>query len=226
MKTIRTKILSAFACLLPFLLQTPTQAEEAPNKDSIGIIIIVDSSGSMTENTVNEWGDKEQRYSVANRALTRIVTKIDEFAKDRNVQVSLVTFSQTPVPLQKWNKDLFLNWIKTNKSPRDNTPLGTTIMTAAQKLGAATFAHKHIVALTDGQSNSGSDPDAVLREMKKTEKTSPIKTHIVAFDTNERTFKAVKEAGANVISADGATLETNMTKLFGEKILLEDPDER
>ena len=188
------------------------------------IAIIYDTSGSMIEPTLTADNKAEPKFRVANGALKHIIDKIDAFAKTYPVEATLITFQGTPAPLGKWNRTPFDKWVDNFKSPDGNTPLGEAIKTASATLRKSQMAKKHLVILTDGKANGYYHPETILHENKERDGKNAPQAYLIAFDTNAAQFSPIKQEGAIILSATGKTLDTGLSTLFNEKILLENEE--
>lgn len=197
-------------------------AAAAADPAGAAIAIIYDTSGSMAEPVANSKDVQEPKYRVAGTALESIAGKIDAFAKTHPVEATLITFQGTQVPLRKWEKAPFANWLAKFDSPTGNTPLGEAIAAAGKALASSGLAKKHIVVITDGDSNGALRPEAALRGLKKL--ANPPQVYVVAFDVKSKVFDDLKNEGAVVLPASGKTLDSGLRTLFSEKILLEDEE--
>lgn len=185
------------------------------------IVVLYDSSGSMADKIAGPEGKQQPKYLIANAALQAIADKIDAYARTHKVEVELISFRKTEVPFGKWEKSAFTAFLSQFQNPNGNTPLGETIFAAASDLKKSTLSHKHIVVITDGESNGPLDPARALGQIARRDGTDAPHVYIVAFDVNAKVFDSVRKAGATVMAANGASLQAGLQALFGEKILLE-----
>jgi Mg-chelatase subunit ChlD len=213
-----TKPLILAVLVLASLVGTGAAAEPS----GAAIAIIYDTSGSMSEPVANAKNAMEPKYRVASAALESIAGKIDAFAKTHPVEAALITFQGTQVPLGKWDRAPFAGWLAQFDNPTGNTPLGEAITTAGKALASSALPKKHIVVITDGDSNGPLRPEAALRGLKK--QANPPQVYVVAFDVKSQAFDALKKEGAVVLPASGKTLDSGLRTLFSEKILLEDEE--
>jgi len=213
------KTLIAFLLLCCFSALVALSAEPQPG---VAIAIVYDTSGSMSDPAVGADGKQRPKYQVASEAMRNIVSKIDDFSKTNTVEATLITFRGPQVKIGPWNKGAFDKWLGEFRSPGGGTPLGEAILAADKSLAASKLAKKHIVVLTDGVSTGDITPDAALRTIKKSPNAPRV--YVVAFDVKSQVFDAVKREGSLVLPATGASLDSGLTTLFGEKILLENEE--
>jgi len=206
--------------ILLCLLGLSTVNAQTTNND-LAIAIVYDTSGSMNGQAKDAGENTIPKYKIANAALKSIIDKIDAYASTHSVYATLITFHGTPVPLSSWNKKAFNTWLTAFKTPANGTPLGEAIEAADKSLQTVKAKEKHIVVLTDGESNGNLAPEKAITQMKAN--TNPPKLYIVAFDVNSAHFDNIKQS-ALILPATGQNLETGLNNLFGTKILLENED--
>lgn len=220
MKTIH----SAFLLTLATLCSMASVASSADPQPGVAIAIVYDTSGSMTGSVPNTRNQMEAKFKIASEAMQNIVGKIDEYARTHPVEATLITFQGTPVPLGKWNRAAFDIWLSKFNNPAGGTPLGEAIGSASDALKSSKLSRKHIVVLTDGESNGAISPETAIRDMKKREGAGSPQVYVVAFDVNSKAFDPVKKAGSTILPASGKNLESGLRNLFSEKILLEEEE--
>jgi hypothetical protein len=220
MKTIHC----AFLLTLATLWASVAVAFSAEPQPGVAIAIVYDTSGSMTGSVPNSRNQMEPKFKIASEAMKNIVEKVDDYARTHPVEATLITFQGTPVPFGKWNRAALDTWLSKFNSPAGGTPLGEAIASASDALKPSKLPRKHIVVLTDGESNGTITPEAAIRDMKKREGAGSPQVYVVAFDVNSKAFDSVKKAGSTVLPASGKTLESGLRNLFSEKILLEEEE--
>jgi len=115
---------------------------------------------------------------------------------------------------------LFTDWARDFRRPDGGTPLGLAIQEAETQLAGSPNLHKHILVITDGESNAGITPDQAVHKLRTS--TNPIPVYFVAFDVSASVFSKAKSEGATVVSASNeAQLNTQINTILGQKILLE-----
>lgn len=220
MKTIHSALLLTQVAMLA----VATVAPAADPQPGVAIAIVYDTSGSMTGTVPNSKNQMEAKFKIASEAMQNIVGKIDEYARTHPVEATLITFQGTPVPFGKWNRAAFDAWLSKFNNPAGGTPLGEAITSASDTLKSSKLARKHIVVLTDGESNGAISPEVAIRDMKKRDGAGSPQIYVVAFDVNSKAFDPVKKAGSTVLPASGKTLDSGLRNLFSEKILLEEEE--
>jgi uncharacterized protein YegL len=224
--TMRTRYIAAVVgllCLSACVLQAKNTETNIP---AASVVIVYDASGSMKDKVSGEDGNRTPKFEVANKALASIADKLDEFTrtKQTNIEVGLVLFVDSKVraeiPLHTLDAAQIKTWAQNFKRPNGGTPLGDGIRKASEMLAKSASPKKHILVITDGESNVGTSPEQVIRRMQKTNQNIPV--YFVAFDVDARVFEPVKKLGATVVSASNeAQLRTQIDSIVGKKILLE-----
>jgi len=207
--------------------QDTNASAPATNAPAMAIVIVYDMSGSMKDKVKDASGRKTPKYVIGNNALMSVADKLQEFAdaKHTNILAGLVFFRrgqvQTGIPMGVFQAERFKAWARENKSPDGGTPLGGAVQAAANILNhAGPSLKKHILVITDGESNMGATPQEVLLNLKNNNASIP--TYFVAFDVAAKIFEPVKAQGATVVSAaDETGLRVQLDSIVGKKILLE-----
>ncbi|MDB6123382.1 MAG: hypothetical protein JWQ71_2375 [Pedosphaera sp.] len=212
-------------------------APDARAEDGIALAIVYDTSGSMKESVPAGSGKYAPKYLIANKALSAIVDRINQFATNapanapRKIEAGLYIFHDASatnvVPFGPFNPAAMHTWIKNFSQPTGATPLGNSINVASKAVLGSNLSRKHIVIVTDGNNTSGPKPEVVIPGIKKTAKgtSSDISFHFVAFDVDAKVFEPVKKLGATVVgAADAQQLSTQLEFIFEKKILLEDEE--
>ena len=126
-------------------------------QEGLDIVLVVDTSGSMQENDYSWNGQRISRMGVARET-------IKEFVSQRPYdRIGLVVFGEeacTQAPLTMNQKGLlpFVEQIKIGVVGESATAIGDGIAIAAQRLKSLDAPSKVMIVLTDGRSNTGSDP--------------------------------------------------------------------
>ncbi|MGD0411315.1 MAG: vWA domain-containing protein [Verrucomicrobiota bacterium] len=193
---------------------------------ALALVILYDGSGSMADRVPNLSGVPTPKYQLANNAVTTIAQKMENYCTNKHVTMDagLIYFTQATVkvgiPFQQFQARRFEDWARNFKSPAGGTPLGEGIKEANKMLAMSHAIKKHILIVTDGESNQGETPQAVLARMKSAQDSTSI--YFVAFDVSAKVFDPVKKLGATVVSAaNEKELKTEIDSLLGKKILLE-----
>jgi hypothetical protein len=230
---MRAKLMTFHGCLA-FLAAALTVAGQTPSPPTatngappaLALVILYDGSGSMGDKVPNLQGVPTPKYQLANNAVETIAQKLENYCTNKNVTVDagLLFFTQAIVkvgiPFRTFQAKPFEDWARNFRMPAGNTPLGEGIKQANLMLAKSKALKKHILIVTDGVSNQGETPQAVLARMKSQQDLTSV--YFVAFDVAAKVFDPVKQQGATVVSASNELeLKTQIDSLLGKKILLE-----
>lgn len=206
-------------------------------QEGVALVIVCDTSGSMRENVRDRDGREAPKYVIANRALAKILDRLETYRKagtdgtSHKIDAGLITFNEGKpgfaVPFGPFNPQPFRDWISQYKGPNGNTPLGNSMSIAVQTLIRSPLTRKHVLVVTDGINTTGPTPDSVLPKLKASadRANTAFQTHVIAFDVAAAVFNPLKKQGATVVSAsDAVQLESQLTYIFEKKILLEDEE--
>ena len=209
-----------------------TPAHVGTDSNTIAIYIIMDGSGSMRYGIVNTNNVITPKWRVANQALLTLGDQIDDYLMmntNRTILTGIVLFKGEEITLTDFGvlsncvREVYQKWINGYSGPDGNTPLGEAILKAADCMVNDKIKSKHIMAITDGESNRGRDPATIIDSLKT--RGDIVSTHFIAFDVDANVFNEVKKMGCGVVSASsGAGLQTQINKIVREEILLEKED--
>jgi hypothetical protein len=201
-------------------------AKTGGDAPALALVVVYDGSGSMGDRVPNIRGEPTPKYQLANNAVITIAQKVQDYCASKHVTIDagLVYFTgakvKVGIPFQTFDLKAFQTWAQNFKSPDGGTPLGEGIKAANQMLAKSRAIKKHIMVVTDGASNQGQSPQAVLSQMKARQDLTSV--YFVAFDVAAQVFDPVKNLGATVVSASNELqLKTQIDALLGKKILLE-----
>lgn len=202
---------------------------QAQVSNSVAVTIVYDGSGSMSDTVADNHNNEAPKYQIANRAVNSIIKQLTAFSQDKQipVKVSLIYFVDgrinTGVPIVTLTSNsarLFTSWTRNFTSPAGGTPLGTAIKAAHAQLINTGALHRHILVITDGESNEGSSPEQIMAKIKQS--GYPVPVYFLAFDVDASVFNKVKAQGATVASASNEVqLNTQINTILGQKIMLE-----
>jgi uncharacterized protein YegL len=221
------------SCALVALAVTPVFAAE----EGVALAIVYDTSGSMREVVKDKMGKPAAKYVIANHALSSITRQIQAFTTNsvtgeaRRVDVGVFIFNspgaRAVVPFGKFDSLAIENWSRTFDAPSGGTPLGNALDAAAQAVLRSPLSRKHVLVITDGISNIGPTPAAVMpRLMQQAQRNhEQLSIHFIAFDVNGKVFEPVKKLGATVVEAlDEKQLDAQLSFILQKKILLEEEE--
>jgi len=148
----------ALLCLIIALARPQyIRAEQIMEKPGLDIVLVVDTSGSMKEKDYLLEGQRVSRMDVSKAVLAKFV------ASRPNDRIGLVVFgeeafTQCPLTLDHQGMLPFLRQINIGLAGERATAIGDGLAIAGQRLKDLSAPSKVIILLTDGQSNTGSDP--------------------------------------------------------------------
>jgi hypothetical protein len=203
--------------------------KESQHKDIVAIAVIYDSSGSMSSSVANANGNREAKYTIANRALESIYRKFDSFSKslaekNQELYVEFIRFNghgsiATVIPLKKFSLDEFIKTCSIS-DVNGGTPLGQAIMSAAKDLMESRAKKVHILLITDGRNSVGRSPEGAIKTIKDNGVFIP--SYFITFDVADGVFNDVKKMGGFVLSANNEKeLNDRLNYVVEEKIMLE-----
>ncbi len=111
--------------------------------------------------------------------------------------------------------------------PEGATPLGEALRTAGEPLLKSGLSRRHILVVTDGESNGKLSPPNAIKGLRAalTPPDAMLGFHFIAFEVAATVFASVKSLGATVLSAgDEKQLGTQLAVILEKQILLEDEE--
>jgi hypothetical protein len=224
-------LVALFAWVAAGLMLVSARAEE-----SIGLAIVYDTSGSMGLTVPDSVGKRTPKYVIANRAFLSIVGRLETFHKQHPAMVlrtSLTVFdkmnARTVVPFGDFQPEQFRAWLGGFAKPEGSTPLGEALRVAGQPLLKSGLSRRHILVVTDGESNGPLAPTSAIVGLRQalTPPDGSLGFHFIAFDVAASTFAPLKKLGATVLSASNEQqLGTQLAVILEKQILLEDEEPR
>lgn len=202
--------------------------------EGTALFVVYDLSGSMGDGVANAKGQTEAKCNIADRALITVGKRFDAYLAanpNRTLGIGIVVLNggrcyfETFKVLKNNVGQYLTEWTKHRQSPGGGTPLGNAMNLASENMfGIKNVSNKHILVLTDGQSNAGPEPQVVLPIIQKKYKDigNNLGVHLVAFDVNEGIFGTLKSQGATVLGASNEVeLNNQFDTILREKIMLE-----
>jgi Mg-chelatase subunit ChlD len=209
-------------------------APAVPSQEGIGAAILLDASGSMADEVPDATGKRRPKIAIARRSVTDVVRRFQAFAAehpDRTVRVALLEFSHRDrqpaarVVLPAGPPDAAsAATALAGIAPKAATPIGDAMLEAKRVLDRTGLSHRHIVVVTDGESNRGYHPADVAAALARQSGEARAGVYFVAFDVAAERFNAVRDTGALVLGASSeADLNQALDYLLTGKILVEQP---
>lgn len=193
------------------------------------VVILVDTSGSMSSSVPDKEGVQQPKSKLAHEALQRILDKTGDWKKDHpdaSLDLGLAHFSGSVtevLPMGAFDRDKAAQALGRIASPGGGTAIGLALQEGFKSLYRSGATRKFLVCITDGQNTSGSKPEIVAPQLHK-QTNGEVTIFFVAFDTSAAHFKFLSGVNGHAVeAADGAQLQTELTKIYEERILLEAP---
>jgi len=232
------RIIQSTAVLATLLfLGFASSVSRAADEDGVALAIVYDTSGSMGDKVRDSNGNPAPKYVIANRALEAIARHVQSFVTNaaadnpRRVQAGLFVFAdkgaRQAIPFGPFKEESFRSWAQSFKSVSGGTPLGAAVNAAGATVLNSGLTRKHVLVISDGESNVGLDPAAAMAQLKgkADQKETALSVHFVAFDVDAKIFDGVKKRGATVLSAaNELQLNSQLEFILEKKILLEEEE--
>lgn len=191
------------------------------------VVVLVDTSPSMADAVDDHAGRRRPKHDLAREALARIVEVTQAWQQqhpDQTLEMGLVSFARSPastLPVAAFDAKLVREAIGRIHPPGDGTAIGLALEEGFRELYSTGCTRKHLVCITDGQSNIGPDPAAVARQLHS-QTQGEVALHFIAFDTSGAQFAFLKEVNGTVAeAADGAQLQQRLVEIYEQRILAE-----
>lgn len=207
--------------------------ETAPASQSgIAAAILIDTSGSMSEEVSDGTGNEQPKIEIARRAGINLARQFAGFAAanpSERVVVGLYEFSgrsgqptaRAIVPLAPPNVGAVESAIARLEADGD-TPIGDAMITAKRDLDSTGFDRRHLLVITDGENTQGVEPEVVAKAIGRLVEAERPSIYFVAFDVEANRFSAVRDAGALILAAaNERELTETLDYLLTGKILVE-----
>src|SRR5262245_12526527 len=195
-----------------------------------GILLLVDTSGSMREAPHDTTHGNRPKYLLANEALDEIVRQTADWVKghpDKPLNLALHTFSNKtkPVlPMGQFEATQTETAVKNIPQPEGGTAIGLALQDGWKALKSVGCERQYILCVTDGQNTDGPKPDVIARQIHQ-ESGGKVEIHFIAFDVKSNLFDFLKEVNGHVVEAANAPqLKAEMSEIFKKRILVEQPD--
>ena len=232
------RIIQSTAVLATLLfLGVAASVSRAADEDGVALAIVYDTSGSMGDKVRDSNGNSAPKYVIANRALEAIAKHVQGFVTNappdspRKVNAGLFVFAdkgaKQAIPFGPFKEESFRSWAQSFKSVTGGTPLGTAVSAAGDTVLNSGLRRKHVLVISDGESNIGPDPATAMAQLKgkADQKETTLSVHFVAFDVDAKIFDGVKKRGATVLSAaNELQLNSQLEFILEKKILLEEEE--
>jgi len=191
------------------------------------VVLLIDISPSMAQSVPDHAGHNRPKNEIAREALERVIRVTDEWHKqhaDSTLYLGITHFDRacsTILPMGPFDASEAASAVEKKPRPGDGTAIGMALQEGFKALYATGCIRKHLVCITDGESNVGTSPDAVSHQLYAQTK-GDVEIHFIAFDTSASHFGFLKDVNGSVVeAADGAQLQTQLVELYEKRILVE-----
>jgi len=192
-----------------------------------GIVILLDTSGSMQQSVKDAAGQDRPKSQLAAEALTRITDATAAWASqnpDRTLNLGVFTFSSSvreALPMGAFDADATKAAIAALQRPAGGTAIGAALQEGYKALFASGCVRKYIVCITDGENTSGPRLDRTARQLHgQTE--GEVEMHFVAFDIAASQFSFLQSVNGHVVeAADGEQLAARLSDIYEKRIFAE-----
>ncbi len=204
-------------------------------KDGIGVVLLVDVSGSMDMPVPDAQGGQSRKIVIARRCALNVLRQCDAFIRansNRVVVVGVYEFSDLgrqrpfcrvvvpigPLDLQAAGRAVG------QMAANGGTPIGDAIITAKKDLDATGLTRLHVLVVTDGENNVGYDPADVVNAVSLLPAENRASVYFIAFDVAAEKFARVRDSGGLVLPAGNEKeLQQTLDYVLSGKILAEQP---
>jgi len=191
------------------------------------VVILIDTSGSMSQDVPDRGGERRPKHVIARDALSRIVeytTKWSAEHRDRVLQLGMFSFSSSATPIlgtSVFDESTARRALEHVPRPGGGTAIGQALMDGFRSLYQSGCVRKHIVCITDGENTSGPAPDRVARALFA-QTGGEVELHFVAFDTSAARFAFLNQVNGHVVeAANGEQLAARLAEIYEHRILAE-----
>lgn len=195
--------------------------EPVGGADAIGVVILVDTSGSMADTVADGQGGRKPKDWLAQRALIEIMSRADVWTRDhheRPLNLAILSFTSKVQPVLLMGRfDSASAHQAVISIPRSggSTAVGTALCAAWDTLLPLHCGKAIIVCITDGASNSGERPQKVLPRIK----AAGGEVYFVAFDVDPKLFGWADHVAP---AADGPALDAALDTIFTKRVFIEE----
>lgn len=212
----------AAASLLPKI-----DLPQADQRLGTAVVVVVDTSGSMSQKVPDHDGARHPKHVIAQAALRRIIDVTAAWQKqhaDAPLYLGMLSFSSqslTIMPIGAFDAEQARAAVDRLPPPAGGTAIGRALEEAFKLLYSSGCIRKHVVCITDGENTVSTPPDLMARQLFAQTK-GEVEIHFMAFDTSARHFAFLKDVNGSVVeAADGAQLQARLVDLYEKRILVE-----
>lgn len=191
----------------------------------VAVAILLDTSGSMGDPVP---GGTRTKDVAARQAIESMLNATGEFTRahpDQKVRVALMHFAgnvSVDLAVTDYDPEQVQSALARIPSPEGRTAIGDALNEARKELYRSGCLSKHILVITDGENTTGVEPEEMAREIHR-RSDERVKLHFVAFDTDPKKFRFLKDIGGTLLSAkDETQLDAALKEIYEDKILAEE----
>lgn len=195
--------------------------------DGIGIVAVVDVSGSMADSVRDTEGGFTKKIELARRVTRKTLEAIQAYASanpGKNVQLGLIRFgshAKEVLPLGPPDPAQFAQAID-KLTIEGSTAIGEAMVAAKKQLNRAALTKQYMIVITDGQNTNGRAPEDVVKALKSLPEDQRATVYLVAFDIGAKVFQPLVQQGVPVSEArDAKGLQAALDYILYQKILVE-----
>jgi Mg-chelatase subunit ChlD len=196
-------------------------------QDGIGIVVLVDTSGSMKDNVPETGGGEAAKIEIAKRVTLAAFNAIADFAEKnpgKTVLAGMTRFSGSVtemLPLAPPNRAVAQSTVARLEAG-GSTAIGDALVAAKQQLNKAKLKKQYMIVITDGMNTSGSRPEEVVAVLQALPQEQRATIYLIAFDVAAKVFEPLVKQGVAVSEArDAKSLQNALDYILYEKILVE-----
>lgn len=205
----------------------PIELAQPSQRLGTAIVVLIDTSGSMSQPVADLVGREQPKNVIAREALSQIIKVTADWQrahKDSTLYMGIINFAgetSTVLPMTPFNAEQARAAIEQIPPPGGGTAIGLALEEGFKKLYETGCIRKHVVCVTDGENTVATPPDLMARQLFAQTK-GDVELHFVAFDTSAENFAFLKNVNGNVHEAgDGAQLQKHLVDLYEKRILVE-----
>lgn len=205
----------------------PIELAQPSQRLGTAIVVLIDTSGSMSQPIQDLVGREKPKNVIAQEALSRIIKVTADWQqghKDSTLYMGIINFAgeaATVLPMAPFNAEQAEAAVEMIPLPGGGTAIGLALEEGFKKLYETGCVRKHVVCITDGENTVATPPDLMARQLYAQTK-GDVELHFVAFDTSAEKFAFLKNVNGNVHEAgDGAQLQQHLVDLYEKRILVE-----
>lgn len=200
---------------------------EAPPRDGIAVVVLLDTSGSMSGKVPGADKQLRPKADIALESLRRIVRQTADWKTkhpDGVMLFGIYRFSGavSPVlPISDFDAKKATESLAGLGRPSGNTAIGAAMEEGYRALYRTGCRRKYLVCITDGENTSGPSPLAIGRQLQA-QTEGRVQMHFIAFDLDKKHLAFAEEIKGHLHEAkDGEKLQATLQQIYEKRILAE-----